>query len=302
VFTRNHLCFTIHIPRHHSSGTSHRAAPEEQRMPEDKSRPPQDRPWENGWTLDTSRTPGTRRLYLAGTMAVATIVACVAAIAATDNGDDNPSKTARDEGGLISFSSQPATTTAPQGDSGLSSVSPTPRGPRQQGTGPTVAVTTSPKPPKPTASKGGSSKPKPSATYRSFRSVNYPSRFWHVDDGYVGLDPVSGSQSREDATFKQVKGLADASCYSFTTRDGTYLRHRSFVLRAERNDGSSLFKQDATFCLRDAAYTGGAKMLESVNYPGYFLRHKNFVIRLERFEYSSQYLSDSSFQLVGGLA
>ncbi|MFF4032491.1 AbfB domain-containing protein [Streptomyces sviceus] len=272
-------------------------------MPEDKSRPPQDRPWENGWTLDTSRTPGTRRLYLAGALAVATIVACVAAIAATEKEGDDSSKTARDEGGLISFSSQPATTTAPQGDSGLSSVSPSPRGPRQQGTGPTVAVTETPKPPKPkpTASKGGSSKPKPSVTYRSVRSVNFPDRFWHVRDGSVGLDPVSGSESREDATFKQVKGLANASCYSFATHDGKYLRHRNFVLRADRNDGSSLFRQDATFCPRDAAYTS-ATMLESVNYPGYFLRHQNFVVRLERFEYSSQFLSDSSFQLVHGLA
>jgi alpha-L-arabinofuranosidase B-like protein len=273
-------------------------------MPEDKSRPPQERPWENGWTLDTSRTPGTRRLYLAGTLAVATIIACVAAIAVTDNQGDEPSQTSRDDGsGLISFSSQPATTIAPEGDSGLSSVSPSARGPQQQGVEPTVTVTATPKPPKSTASKGSSSKPKPqpSVTYRSIRSVNYPDRYWHVDDGYVGVDPVRGAESREDSTFKQVKGLANASCYSFTTHDGKYLRHRSFVLRADRNDGSSLFKQDATFCPRDAAYSG-AKMLESVNYPGYFLRHKNFVVRLERFEYSSQFLSDSSFQLVGGLA
>lgn len=272
-------------------------------MPEDKSQPPQDRPWENGWTLDTSRTPGTRRLYLAGALAVATIVACVAAIAATDNEDDVRSKSARDGGsGLISFSSQPATTLPPEGDSGLSSVSPTPQGPRQQGTGPTVAVTTTPKPPKSTPSKGSPAKPQPSVTYRSVRAVNYPDRYWHVTQYYVALDPVRGSESREDSTFKQVKGLANASCYSFTTHDGKYLRHSNFVLRAARDDGSSLFEQDATFCPRDSPYYAGAKMLESVNYPGYFLRHENFVVRLERFEYSSQYIADSSFQLVGGLA
>ncbi|NEB01445.1 AbfB domain-containing protein [Streptomyces sp. SID13726] len=274
-------------------------------MPEDKSRPPQDRPWENGWKLDTSRTPGTRRLYLAGVLAVATIIACVAAIAATDNEVDAPSKTAKDEGsGLISFSSQPATTLPPEGESGLSPVSPTAGAPRQQGSTPTARVTASPKPPRSTPTKGTSPKPKPkpSATYRSVRSVNYPDRYWHVNDGYVALDPVRGSESREDSTFKQVKGLANSSCYSFTTHDGKYLRHRNFVLRADRNDGSSLFKQDATFCPRDSSYYSGAKMLESVNYPGYFLRHKNFVVRLERFEYSSLYLQDSSFRLVDGLA
>ncbi|MFC8429985.1 AbfB domain-containing protein [Streptomyces sp. NPDC057253] len=272
-------------------------------MPEEKSRPPQDRPWENGWTLDTARTPGTRRLYLAGALAVATIVACVAAIAATDNEDARTAKTARDEGsGLISFSSQPATTLPPEGDSGLSSVSPTPRSPRQQGPGPTATVTATPKPPKSTPSKSASSKPKPSVTYRSVRAVNYPDRYWHVTEYYVALDPVRGSESREDSTFKQVKGLANASCYSFVTHDGKYLRHSNFVLRAARDDGSSLFEQDATFCPRDSSYAPGAVMLESVNYPGYFLRHKNFVVRLDRFEYSSQYLADSSFQLVGGLS
>lgn len=117
----------------------------------------------------------------------------------------------------------------------------------------------------------------------------------------MALAPVRGSESREDSTFKQVKGLADSSCHSFTTRDGRYLRHRNFVLRTERSDGSSLFGRDATFCPRGSSYSG-AVMLESVNYPGYFLRHKNFVVRLERFEYSSLYLADSSFRLVGGLA
>ncbi|MFF0016770.1 AbfB domain-containing protein [Streptomyces sp. NPDC005374] len=270
-------------------------------MPEEKPRPPQDRPWENGWTLDTARTPGTRRLYLAGALAVATIIACVAAVVATNNAMDTPSKTAHDDGsGLISFTSQPPTT-APEGDSGLSSVSPSPLDPRQQGPSPTATVTATPKPPKSAPSKGTSLKPKPSATYRSVRSVNYPDRYWHVTQYYVGLDAVRGSESREDSTFKLVKGLANASCYSFTTHDGKYLRHSNFVLRAARDDGSSLFKQDATFCARDSSYSG-AKMLESVNYPGYFLRHENFIVRLERFEYSPQYLQDSAFQLVGGLA
>lgn len=271
-------------------------------MPEDKSRPPQDRPWENGWTLDTSRTPGTRRLYLAGALAVATIVACVAAIAATDNKDDVRSKSARDDGsGLISFSSQPATTLPPEGDSGLSSVSPSPQGPRQQGTGPTVAVTATPKPPKSTPTKGSPAKPKPSVTYRSLRAVNYPDRYWHISGDYVRLDPVGGSESREDSTFKLVKGLANASCYSFATADGTYLRHRNFVLRSERNDGSNLFRQDATFCPHYWS-SSGALTLESVNYPGYFLRHRDFLIRLDRYENSQQYHSDSTFQMVGGLA
>ncbi|WP_328428542.1 AbfB domain-containing protein [Streptomyces sp. NBC_00443] len=272
-------------------------------MPENKSRPSQDQPWENGWAPDTSRAPGTRRLWLAGGMAVATIVACATAIVVMERAPDEQTRSAPADDnttvpGLISFASP--SETPPKGKSGLSTAEATTRAPRQQDAG-------TPKPaPKPTESSsreaGSSAAPKPPAatTWRSVRSVNYPDHYWHVSGGYVALDPVRGSESREDSTFKQVKGLADSSCYSFATHDGAYLRHRNFVLRPERHDGSAQFKQDATFCPRDSSHSG-ATMLESVNYPGYFLRHRNFVVRLERFEYSSLYLADSSFRIVGGL-
>jgi hypothetical protein len=118
----------------------------------------------------------------------------------------------------------------------------------------------------------------------------------------VRLDPIgSGSEQREDATFKRVKGLADSSCYSFVTSDGDYLRHRNVVLRKDSDDGSALFRQDATFCPRASAYSG-AVMLESVNYPGRFLRHQDFQLRLDPYQNTSLYQADSAFRLVEGLA
>ncbi|MCT9080517.1 AbfB domain-containing protein [Streptomyces fulvoviolaceus] len=270
-------------------------------MPESKSQPPQEHPWENGWTQDTSRTPGTRRLYLAGALAVATIVACVAAIAVTENDPDDPSGSPRNDGaGLISFASPSTATTPPPGKAGLASLPATTRAPGQHGSTPSATVTASAKPPKSSPSRSSSAKPKPTTTWRSVRSVNYPDRYWHVSDSTVRLDAPRGSESREDSTFKLVKGLANSSCYSFATHDGKYLRHRNFVLRTDRGDGSSVFKKDATFCPRSSSYSG-AVTLESVNYPGYFLRHRDFVLRLERFEYSSLYQADSAFRLVGGL-
>lgn len=272
-------------------------------MPLNKSRSPRDQPWENGWAPDTSRAPGTRRLWLAGGMAVATIVACATAIAVSERHSDDGSATAAPSAedtsvpGLISFATPSAT---PRKDkSGLPTERPTTKAPERHDSA-------SPKPSsKPPAHETGSptKAPKPPAattTWRSVRAVNYPDRYWHVSDGLVALDPVRGSESREDSTFKQVKGLANSSCLSFATHDGKYLRHRNFVLRAERNDGSALFAQDATFCARGSGYSGGT-MLESVNYPGYFLRHKNFVVRLERYDHSSLYRADSSFRLVSGL-
>lgn len=270
-------------------------------MPETQNRPSQ--PWENGWNPDTSRAPGTRRLYLAGVLAVATIVACVGAIAWTDKGPDTLSgpaagdTTSSDD--LISFATPTGTETVPpKGKSGLVTAEATTSAPRQQGSTPSPAPEPSSKAP---SARPSSPAPKPAATYRSVRAVNYPDRYWHVSGGSVKLDRVGGAESRADSTFKLVKGLANGSCHSFATLDGTYLRHRSFVLVAERDDGSSLFRQDATFCPRFSPVYG-ATMLESVNYPGRFLRHQNFQLRLDPYQNSDLYRADSAFQLVGGLA
>lgn len=271
-------------------------------MPENQSRPPQ--PWENGWAPDTSRAPGTRRLYLAGTLAVATIIACVTAIAWTDRGPETLSQPSPSgtwtQPGLLSFGTPaPPEVTPPKGKSGLTTDEATPPAPREQGSAsPSPAAHATTKSP---SSHPSSSAPKPTTTWRSVRSVNYPDRYWHVSGGYVKLDPVGGSESREDSTFKLVKGLADSSCYSFATADGQYLRHRSFVLVANRNDGSSVFVQDATFCPRPSSVPG-AIMLESVNYPGRFLRHQNFQLKLDPYQYNDLYRQDSAFRLVTGLA
>lgn len=276
-------------------------------MPENKSRPSQDQPWENGWAPDTSRAPGTRRLWLAGGMAVATIVACATAIAVSERESEarspsaSPSAENPSAPGLISFAT-PSGTTPPKGKSGLSTPHPGTRAPGQQhATTPKPAPETSKSPSREGSSPTAAPKPPATTTWRSVRSVNYPDRYWHVSDGYVRLDRVHGSESREDSTFKQVKGLANSSCYSFATRDGRYLRHRAFVLRAERDNGSALFGQDATFCPRTSPYSG-AVMLESVNYPGRFLRHQNFQLKLDTFQNSSLYLADSAFRFVEGLS
>ncbi|MER5434540.1 AbfB domain-containing protein [Streptomyces sp. NPDC002588] len=287
-------------------------------MPENKSRPPQDQPWENGWAPDTSRAPGTRRLWLAGALAVATVVACVTAIAVNDRDTDRSSdaregQTLSDDetaSGLISFATPSATGSSSAGAAGKNAKSESPA-PSVSGSGsasssPQAGSKSSPKPhtsAKPSSSPSKTTKPAdpaPSSYERSVQSVNYPDRYWHVSSGLVKLDSPRGSESRADSTYTVVKGLTDSSCFSFKTADGNYLRHRNFVLRAERNDGSGLFKQDATFCARPSSYSG-AVMLESVNYPGRYLRHKDFQIRLDPYQNSGLYRADSAFRFVAGL-
>ena len=278
-------------------------------MPQSKSRPPKNSPWENGWVPDTSRVPGTRRLWLAGALAIATVVTCVTAIALTDQHTEakSPAKEATPAvdssgPGLISYASNsPSRAAVPSSSPGRKHGSPSPRPtitapPDPQGSA-SATPTHRPKPPAPHPT---SSATKPSTSWHSVRSVNYPDRYWHVNGSYVGLDQVTYASARRDATFKLVKGLADASCYSFATSGGSYLRHRELVLRAEPDDGSGLFRQDATFCPRTSSVSG-AVMLESVNYPGRFLRHQNFRLRLDPYRYGRLYQSDSAFRLVGGL-
>ncbi|MCL7377731.1 AbfB domain-containing protein [Streptomyces sp. 35G-GA-8] len=88
-----------------------------------------------------------------------------------------------------------------------------------------------------------------------------------VDGGSAGL-------LKNDATWKVVTGLANSNCYSFESRNypGEYLRHRDFRVRRDADDGSALFKADATFCT--VAGTGGVR-LSSANLPGSYLRHIN---------------------------
>ncbi|MBG0856238.1 AbfB domain-containing protein [Streptomyces spinoverrucosus] len=272
-------------------------------MPESSTPPPQ-QPWENNWSPDTSRVPGTRRLWLAGALAMATIVAGVTAVAVMETQSDDMSPKsappAPTDGatvpGLISFASpSSAGTTTPPGKSALSSAHPS----RTSSGKPSPApASTPPKSPAPGATSSNSPKPpSTSATWRFVNSVNYPDRYWRVSDGRVVLDTVTSSSDREDARLRLVKGLADSSCYSFVTADGDYLRHHEFVLRAEGHDGSGLFRQDATFCPRSLGYSD-AIALESVNYPGHFLRHQDFRLRLDSYQHNGQYYADMAFRLV----
>ena len=283
--------------------------------------------WETGVAPNDTRIPGTRRLWLAGALALAVVSSCVTAITLQGSGPDDSSEkngrtTAADDRVLPSLSlppTSPPATSAPDGKSGLSE----PQGAegdaketdgkgktedadgakgsgssddkQQGGAKPTSEPSKAPAPPK--------KPPSTSTTRKSVRSVNYPDRYWHLRDGLIQLDQVSsrsGSETKEDSSFKVVSGLANSSCYSFRMADGRYVRHQNFVLRASGNDGSRLFQQDATFCPR-SGYSGSV-LLESVNYPGYFVRHRSFQLRLERAEHSGYFYADATFSLVKGFS
>lgn len=277
--------------------------------------------WETGVAPNDTRIPGTRRLWLAGALALAVVSSCVTAITLQGSGPDNSSeKNARttaadDRVPTVSLPpTSPSATSAPDGKSGLSEPQGSEGGSKNDGKG--KGSTSGDKKdsgsskdqqggaePTSKPSKTPTKKPPSSTTRTSVRSATYPDRYWHLRDGGIYLDQVSsgsGGETKEDSSFKVVSGLANSSCHSFRMADGRYVRHQNFVLRAAGNDGSHLFKQDATFCPR-SGYSDSV-LLESVNYPGHFVRQRNFQLRLERGENNGYFYADASFSLVKGFS
>src|SRR5580692_2036072 len=97
----------------------------------------------------------------------------------------------------------------------------------------------------------------------------------------VGITSVTASSSstlKEDATWVVEPGLANSSCVSFKSANGSgdYIRHFDFELYLEPNDGTSQFALDATFCPR-AGNSGSNYSFMSYNYSYKYIRHYDYV-------------------------
>uniref|UniRef100_UPI003F8D8F45 Glycoside hydrolase family 43 n=1 Tax=Acetivibrio thermocellus (strain DSM 1313 / LMG 6656 / LQ8) TaxID=637887 RepID=UPI003F8D8F45 len=88
-----------------------------------------------------------------------------------------------------------------------------------------------------------------------------------------------------DAQWVLVPGLANSGegYVSIQSVDhlGYYLRHWNYDFRLEKNDGTRIFAEDATFKmvpgLADPSYTS----FQSYNYPTRYIRHYNYLLRLD---------------------
>ncbi len=88
----------------------------------------------------------------------------------------------------------------------------------------------------------------------------------------------SSATLKADATWIVEPGLANSSCVSFESANGSgdFIRHSNFQLFLEPNDGSALFAQDATFCPR-AGNSGSGFSFMSYNFSNRYIRHFNFL-------------------------
>ncbi|MGI5175422.1 sigma-70 family RNA polymerase sigma factor [Dactylosporangium sp. CA-152071] len=97
------------------------------------------------------------------------------------------------------------------------------------------------------------------------------------------------------ATFEAVPGLSDAACFSFRSANGQYLRHQSWRLRLSRDEGSFVFRGDATFCA--TVTDAGEVFLESANYRGHFVHRQGYELWVDQADGSAAFRADSAFRV-----
>jgi hypothetical protein len=117
--------------------------------------------------------------------------------------------------------------------------------------------------------------------------VDRPGQFLAFDGDFAKLSSAA-------ATFTVSRGLVDSRCVTFRAADGRYLRHHYLRLRLSTDDGSRLFREDATFCPRPGTVDGSVT-LHAHNYPGSALRPRDGSIRLDGSDGTRTFTGQASF-------
>ena len=63
----------------------------------------------------------------------------------------------------------------------------------------------------------------------------------------------SADAARRQATFAVIAGLSNGTCFTFRWENGRYLRHASWRFRLDPDEGTALYRSDATFCIKPGA-------------------------------------------------
>lgn len=114
-----------------------------------------------------------------------------------------------------------------------------------------------------------------------FKSYNYPDRFIRHLNFRGRVDP--NVTNLADSQFRIVTGLAGSGTVSLESANypGYFLRHRNYELYVERNDGSTLFRNDATFSRRAGLADSAAVSFESYNFAGRFIRQSSSLLYIQ---------------------
>ena len=130
----------------------------------------------------------------------------------------------------------------------------------------------------------------------------------HQNNSVVTSVISSGSSTldKNDGSWIVRRGLADNSCVSFESRNypGDFLRHFNFQLLRQPMDGSTIFRQDATFC-PEAGKSGTGTSFRSFNFPTRYIRHFNNTVYIasnggsNAFDSATSWAADVSWAVSG---
>jgi GH43 family beta-xylosidase len=86
-----------------------------------------------------------------------------------------------------------------------------------------------------------------------------------------------------DSQFRIVTGLAGGGTVSLesTNFPGYFLRHKNYEMWVERNDGSTVFRSDASFYRRVGLADAAAVSFESYNFAGRYIRHSSNLLYIQ---------------------
>jgi GH43 family beta-xylosidase len=115
-----------------------------------------------------------------------------------------------------------------------------------------------------------------------FSSYNFPDRFIRHWEFRAKIEP--NVTTLADSQFRVITGLAGTGTVSLESANypGYYLRHKNFEVWVEKNDGTTTFKNDASFVQRAGlSDTAAGVSFESANYPGRYIRHDNNLLYIQ---------------------
>ncbi|MEU2586400.1 family 43 glycosylhydrolase [Streptomyces avermitilis] len=115
-----------------------------------------------------------------------------------------------------------------------------------------------------------------------FSSYNFPDRYIRHRDFRARIE--ANVTNLADSQFRVVTGLAGSGAISLESANypGYYLRHKNYEVWVEKSDGSSTFKNDASFFQRAGlADSADGVAFESYNYPGRYLRHYENLLHIQ---------------------
>ncbi|MEU1557405.1 family 43 glycosylhydrolase [Streptomyces scabiei] len=115
-----------------------------------------------------------------------------------------------------------------------------------------------------------------------FSSYNFPDRYIR-HEGFRAKTQVNVT-NLADSQFRVVPGLAGTGTVSIESANfpGYYLRHKNFEVWVEKNDGTTVFRSDASFTQRAGlADSADGISFESYNFPGRYIRHYNNLLYVQ---------------------